>query len=98
MYWIKTLQQHYVKGLPYSILPITSISTYLTAKNEMNRPFRIPYAHSIKNIVLSGCIGAITGLFYPITFPCIGTLYMYNIYTSENQSTNPLQITGKREQ
>jgi hypothetical protein len=98
MYWIKTLQKHYVKGIPYSVLITTGISTHLSVNHEMHRPYRIPYIHSIKNILLSGGIGALTGFFYPITFPCISTLYIYSIYKSENQSINTLQITGKKEQ
>jgi hypothetical protein len=83
MHWSKTLQRHYVKSLPYATLTTTIISTYSTFKNEMSRPFRIPIMHSVKNVAFAGTLGALTGLCYPLTFPVISTLYLYNIYKSE---------------
>ena len=80
MHWVRRLKMHYVKGIPYSVSITTCISTYLSVKNEMSRRVRIPYVYSLKNIIISGGIGALTGLCYPITFPYFCTLYIYSIY------------------
>ena len=83
MHWTKTLHAHYIKYLPYSTITTTGISTYISVKNEMKRPFHIPPIYSIRNVLLSGGLGALTGLCYPLTFPCIGTFYIYNVYKSQ---------------
>jgi hypothetical protein len=78
---MKILQQlklNYVKGLPFAIFTTTSISTYMSIKHEMNRPFMLPYPYHIKNVLFSSGFGAFAGICYPITFPLYVGMFMYN--------------------
>lgn len=77
---LQKVKMSYLKGIPYSVFTTSGISTYMSIQYEMNRPFTIPHIHSIKNVLLSGGIGALTGICYLITFPLIGSIYLHNIY------------------
>jgi hypothetical protein len=75
---LQKIKSNYVKGLPFAIFTTTSISTYTSIKYEMNRPFRLPYEHHIKNVLFSSGFGAFAGICYPITFPLYIGVFMYN--------------------
>ena len=75
---LQTIKTSYLKGLPIAIFTTTSISTYISIKNEMNRRIRLPYEHHIKNVTISTGIGVFTGALYPITFPMYFSIFIYN--------------------
>jgi hypothetical protein len=75
---MKILQKNYIRGLPVAVFTTTSISTYTSIKYEMNRPYMLPYAHHIKNVVVSTGIGALAGIGYPVTFPLYFSIFIYN--------------------
>jgi hypothetical protein len=74
---LQKIKLNYIKGLPIALFTTTSISTYISIKNEMNRRIRLPYEHHIKNVAISSCIGLFTGALYPITFPMYFLIFIY---------------------
>ena len=75
---LQTIKTNYLKGLPFALFTTTSISTYSSVKYEMNRRFRLPYEHHIKNVLVSTGIGALTGALYPVTFPLYFWIFIYH--------------------
>ena len=79
MQLLQKIKLNYLKGVPFATFTSTSIFAYTSIKYEMNRPFRLPHIHHIKNVIISSGIGVFTGIFYPITFPlfCGVLLHLY---------------------
>ena len=74
---LQKMKSNYMKGLPFAIFTTTSLSTYMSIQHEMNRPYRLPYEHHMKNVAISTAFGAFTGICYPITFPLYIGVFMY---------------------